>query len=332
MGLGILVIDVVLPTYNGAPYLEAQLASIQSQTLCPKRIFIRDDGSNDGTSSLISDLQRRYGAWLQVLPSDGNLGCSANVNLLLEATSAPYVALADQDDLWLPQKLEQSLTLMQQLEATYGVNTPLLVHSDLDLVDSHAQPLGSRYMQCQRLDPRRTDPMDLALTNVVTGCTTLLNRSLLQKALPIPVDALMHDWWLALVASSFGQIALVEKPGVLYRQHRSNLLGAQGLGFTYWWQRLQSLLSDPAAGGQFLAVVKQAALFEQRYRVPISNLPSLLQLPRLRRWLSLMQLPSGQRPRKHGHLRTIGLYCLLVCLPQVKWFHIFLQKGATNSD
>ena len=170
------MIDVVLPTYNGAPYLEAQLASIHSQTLCPKRIFIRDDGSNDGTSSLISDLHRRYGAWLQVLPSDGNLGCSANVNLLLEATSAPYVALADQDDIWLPQKLEQSLMLMQQLEATYGVNTPLLLHSDLDLVDSHLS-LWDLPHATSRLDPRRTDPMDLALTNVVTGCTTLLNRS-----------------------------------------------------------------------------------------------------------------------------------------------------------
>jgi hypothetical protein len=309
-------IDVVLPTYNGAAYLEAQLASIQAQTLRPSRVLLRDDGSSDGTADLIAQLQQRYGAWLQVLPPDGNLGCTANVNRLLEASSAPYVALADQDDLWLPQKLEQALALMQQLEGLHGADTPLLVHSDLELVDGQAQPLGSRYLQRQRLDPQRTDPVDLALTNVVTGCTALLNRALLQKALPIPAEALMHDWWLALVASAFGKIALAEQPGVLYRQHGGNVLGAQGLGLRYWRQRLQSLLADPAAGGHTRAALQQAALFEQRYGCAISDLPPLLQLPRWRRWLALLQLPSGQRPWKHGPLRTLGLYGLLACLPR----------------
>ena len=307
---------MVLPTYNGAAYLEAQLASIHAQTLQPNRVILRDDGSSDGTAALIAHLQERYGAWLQVLSADGNLGCTANVNRLLEATSAPYVALADQDDLWLPQKLEQALALMQQLEALNGADTPLLVHSDLELVDGQAQPLGSRYLQRQRLNPHRTDPVDLALTNVVTGCTALLNRALLQKALPIPAEALMHDWWLALVASAFGQIALVEEPGVLYRQHGSNVLGAQGLGLAYWRQRLQALQADPAAGGHTRAALQQAALFEQRYGLPISALPPLLHLRRRQRWWALLRLPVEQRPWKHGPLRTLGLYGLLAWMPR----------------
>ena len=321
MGLGALVsslvpIEVVLPTYNGAPYLEAQLASIDVQILRPARVLLRDDGSSDGTPALITRLQARYGAWLQVLSADGNLGCTANVNRLLQATTAPYVALADQDDLWLPQKLEQALARMQQLEARHGASTPLLVHSDLELVDGQAQPLGCRYLQRQRLDPERTDPVDLALTNVVTGCTALLNRALLEQALPIPAEALMHDWWLALVASAFGQIALVDQPGVLYRQHGANVLGAQGLGLRYWRQRLRSLLVDPAAGGHTRAALQQAALFAQRYGRPISALPLLLELPRRKRWLALLRLPPAQRPWKHGPLRTLGLYGLLACLPR----------------
>ena len=320
MGLGAVVsaaaIEVVLPTYNGAAYLEAQLASIYVQTLCPERVLLRDDGSSDGTAALIAQLQERYGAWLQVLPADGNLGCTANVNRLLEASSAPYVALADQDDLWLPQKLEQALALMQQLEALHGAATPLLVHSDLELVDGQAQPLGSRYLQRQRLDPQRTDPVDLVLTNVVTGCTALLNRALLHQALPIPAEALMHDWWLALVASAFGEIALVQQPGVLYRQHGANVLGAQGLGLRYWRQRMWGLLADPAAGGHTRAALQQAALFEQRYGRPISVLPHLLELPRRRRWLALLRLQATHRPWKHGPLRTLGLYGLLACLPR----------------
>ncbi len=306
---------MVLPTYNGAPYLEAQLASIHSQSLRPIRVLLRDDGSIDGTPALIAQLQERFGAWLQLLPADGNLGCTANVNRLLEVTSAPYVALADQDDLWLPQKLEQALGLMQQLEARLGAETPLLVHSDLELVDGQAQPLGCRYGHHQRLDPRRTNPADLALTNVVTGCTAVCNRALLQKALPIPAEALMHDWWLALVASAFGQIGLVEQPGVLYRQHGGNVLGAQGLGWAYWRQRFKQLLADPAAGGATRGALRQAAQFEQRYGWPISALPVLMRLPRRRRWLALLQLPAAQRPAKHGPLRTLGLYGLLACLP-----------------
>jgi hypothetical protein len=105
-----------------------------------------------------------------------------------------------------------------------------LVHSDLELVDAAGNRLGVRYLQRQRLDPERTAPVDLALTNVVTGCTALCNRALLELALPLPVEALMHDWWLALVASAFGRIGWLPQATVLYRQHGANVLGAQGLG------------------------------------------------------------------------------------------------------
>ena len=319
MGLGLVVtffaIEVVLPTYNGVLYLEAQLASIYTQTCRPARVLLRDDGSSDGTQLLIQQLQKRYGNWLQVLSSDGNLGCTANVNRLLQATKAPYVALADQDDIWLPHKLENSLALMQQLEDCHGLSTPLLVHGDLELVDVDGERLGCRYLQRQRLDSSRTDVMDLALTNVVTGCTALLNRPLLQQALPIPPEAPMHDWWLALVASAFGQIAQVDLPGVLYRQHGANIVGAQGLGFDYWKQRLQVLLADPTAGGTVRASIQQAALFQQRYGVHISTLAPLLRLPRRWRWLSLVRLWAHQHPCKHGPMRTLGLYCLLALIP-----------------
>lgn len=311
-----MVIEVMLPTYNGAPYLEAQLASIHAQTLRPTRVLLRDDGSCDGTLALIAQLKQHYGVWLEVLPADSNLGCTANVNQLLEASSAPYVALADQDDFWLPQKLEQSFALMQALEDRLGATIPLLVHSDLELVDAQAQPIGCRYLERQHLNPQRINPFDLALTNVVTGCTALFNRPLLHMALPIPTEAMMHDWWLALVASAFGQIALLEQPGVLYRQHGGNLLGSQGLGLAYWRHRLKQLFADPAAGVSIRATLQQAEKFEQRYGLPISALPPLLKLPRRQRWLALLQLPTDQRPTKHGILRTLGLYGLLACLPR----------------
>ena len=316
MGLGALVIEVVLPTYNGAAYLRQQVASIDQQTLRPQRLLVRDDGSTDGTQELLVVLKTEYGNWLHLLPSEENLGCSANVNRLLEATKAPYVALADQDDVWLPHKLEASLALLKQLERCQGEQTPLLVHSDLELVNGDGTLLGCTYLQRQRLDPMLTAPEHLVLTNVVTGCTVLLNRALLKQALPIPAEALMHDWWLALVASRFGEIAFLPDPTVQYRQHGANVLGAQGLGLSYWMRRLQNLVADPSAGGHTRAALQQADCFEQRYGQQLSALPGLLQLPRRRRWLALLNLSSEQRPSKHGPLRSLGLYGLLAWLPR----------------
>ena len=161
-------IEVVIPTFNGVSYLEAQLASIYEQTLQPERVLIRDDGSTDGTQELIQKLAKRYGSWIQIVSSDCNLGCSANVNLLLHSSQAPFVALADQDDIWLPHKLEQSFYLMQELEVSYDSFTPLLIHSDLELVDAKAQPLDCTYNNRQRINPYRTISR-LGTTNVVTA-------------------------------------------------------------------------------------------------------------------------------------------------------------------
>lgn len=317
MGLGHLVIapvvEVVLPTFNGVHYLEAQLASIDAQTLRPLRVLLRDDGSSDGTSALITTLQARHGPWLHVLPADGALGCTANVNRLLEVTTAPYVALADQDDLWLPDKLERSFEQLQQLEQQEGVATPLLVHGDLALMDQRGRQLGIHYWRRQRLNPERTGVIDLALTNVVTGCTVLLNRALLEQALPIPAEALVHDWWLAQVASVRGRIGLVRSPGVLYRQHQTNALGAPG---TTPWVMLKKLRLPahrrPPALVRALALQNRA--LSQRLGVPTHPLVGLLQQSRWRRSWRLFSDPALRRSlRKHGPLRTWGLW-LVLCL------------------
>ena len=105
--MGFMVIDVVLPVFNGYEYLEQQVASIASQTLRPRRLLIRDDGSSERVLKLIHRLEAYYSPWLVVVPSEGNVGCTANVNALLRCVEASYCALADQDDIWLPDKLER---------------------------------------------------------------------------------------------------------------------------------------------------------------------------------------------------------------------------------
>ena len=321
MGLGALVIanslEVILPTYNGVLYLEDQLASIFGQRLCPDQVLIRDDGSSDGTQELIQKLRKRYGDWLKVLPGGENLGCTANVNKLLEACTSQYVALADQDDVWLPNKLEVALKAIRSIENYKKEIIPSLVHTDLHLTDAWLKPYGCTYIQQQLINPKANRPSDIALTNIATGCTILLNKELLSIALPIPKEALVHDWWLALVASAHGRIQFIPESSILYRQHAQNTIGAKKIGLRYWSERFLQFVTSPASGGQTCSAIRQMEYFESRYGFSISEVPRLVYTKRSRRIPKLLRMKISSLPRKHGLLRTIALY---VWLLQVKAF------------
>ena len=145
-------IEVVMPTYNGSLYIEDQIKSIYNQTIRPIRLIVRDDSSTDGTKQLLLSLKSFYKSWLHILPSSYNIGCTSSINLLLAFTSAPYIALSDQDDIWLENKLELSILKMQKLESCYGKTSPVLIHSDLKLVDAELNDLNITYSSRQLLD------------------------------------------------------------------------------------------------------------------------------------------------------------------------------------
>ena len=288
-------IEVILPTFNGAFYLREQVASIAQQTLRPARLLLRDDGSSDETCKIILELAQEYGAWITILPSKGNLGCAANVSCLLEATSAPYVALADQDDVWLPEKLEVAYREMCSVESRRGSECPVLIHSDLRLVGKNLEDLGDVFTQKQLINPSCVRPSEIALTNVVTGCTVLCNRSLLKRALPVPAAALVHDWWLALVASVFGHIHF----------HSSSLILSAAWCEFHRCQRSGMALLVPAfdamdvsarPGGHTLEAIHQMDCFEQRYGVCVSPLPKLVQWSRWRRFVWFVKHPGRIGP------------------------------------
>ncbi len=174
-------------------------------------------------------------------------------------------------------------------------------------------------MEQQLLDPGMISPSELALTNVVTGCTILFNQSLLNLAMPLPPQALVHDWWLALVASAFGVIGYTKHPSILYRQHQTNTIGAHELNFNYWHERFRQWIWKPQSGGHSLQAVRQIEYFERRYEISISELPALIRLGRLNRIKILMQLGSSRWPRKHGLIRTMAFYFWLLRMRAVSW-------------
>jgi hypothetical protein len=132
----------------------------------------------------------------------------------------------DHDDVWLPDKISVCLDKMRSMENLHGSELPLLVHTDLLVVGPQLERLNKSFWHFAKINPARVNLNQLLAQNVVTGCTMLMNRALCQIASPIPPQAIMHDYWCALVASISGKIYYIDEPTILYRQHSKNLFGA----------------------------------------------------------------------------------------------------------
>ena len=303
------VIDVVLASYNGVSYLSKQVESIFNQTLFPRSLIIRDDGSTDGTVELIGTLLHQYGDWLRVIPSDKCLGCNKNFEALLRYTNADYIALSDQDDVWIPDKLMISMMRIRDLEAIYGSDRPLAMFSDLVLVNQDGRLISPSFLSYQCLNPFKTSIDDLSLQNVATGCTMLFNRALIKTALPFPDEIIQHDWWLALVASRLGAITFEPQPLVMYRQHSNNIIGAKGIGFNYIVDRLFKFTFQALKGKSELeGLYWQSHSLSKKYSVNPSSLVKFADSnPKQRLWLIF----SGKL-RKHGYLRQIFFIMLMI--------------------
>jgi glycosyltransferase involved in cell wall biosynthesis len=218
-------------TYNGAGYIGPQIRSIQAQHVGEWTLLIRDDGSTDDTVEIVRRLAA-LDARIRLVDDDGgNLGVVQNFSRLMTIAlneGAERVFCADQDDVWQPEKLRLLGDTLRELENRYGNDTPLLVHSDLAVVNEKLELIGDSFMKYQGIVNETYAPLRVLLAqNFITGCAMAINRALLTLALPMPKSVLMHDWWLALCAAAFGMIGFVQAPTVLYRQHAANEVGAK---------------------------------------------------------------------------------------------------------
>lgn len=256
---------VLLATYNGEKYLPELLDSVLPQLPPGGFILAHDDGSTDGTAEILNRCAAEFPT-LKVL-ADGvkTGGASANFSYLLNKADADYIMLCDQDDIWLPGKIDTALAAMRELEARHTAAVPLLVHTDLKVTDEKLNVLCNSFMRYQNLTPDTANSLPkLVAQNVVTGCTTLINRALRDRALPVPPEAVMHDWWLALAACSFGHIGYDSTPHILYRQHGGNDTGAHRWSLRLIASKLLRRQTD-----SILATRKQAGIFAERYKAQL---------------------------------------------------------------
>jgi glycosyltransferase involved in cell wall biosynthesis len=224
-------IAVILATHNGVRWLPELLESIARQTLVPTTVSILDDASTDGTWELVRDAVVPGGQTVAGR-REANAGAVQTFERLLSIVDTEYFALCDQDDVWLPDKLEKSVSLLESSGAD-------LVYTDLKVVDENLDELAPSMWRLSNIMPVRGRALvPLILKNSVTGCTVVGRTPLLRKALPFPAGVPMHDWWLGLVAAGGNGVAPLREATVLYRQHGGNEVGAARFGYVGLRSRL----------------------------------------------------------------------------------------------
>lgn len=216
-------VAILLSTYQGERYLTPQLHSLLSQTHQDWVLYWRDDGSTDGTPGLMRDFMARLEAGRAIaLADNGRLGTTESFIRLLRRAHAdgnPLVAFADQDDVWLPEKLARGVRAL----ASVTEPLPALYFARQVLVDAGLRRIALSF----RL--RRPPGFPACLTqNLATGCTVLMNRAAMALvAGSTPPPGSLHDWWSYIMVSAHGGPLLADpEPTVLYRQHESNAIGA----------------------------------------------------------------------------------------------------------
>ncbi|WP_137652799.1 glycosyltransferase family 2 protein [Bifidobacterium moukalabense] len=222
-------VDILMATYNGEKYVGEQIESIQAQSFNNWRLLISDDCSSDDTLEIVKKYAEQDPRIIVV--SQGKRYGSAKLNFmsLLTAADAPYVMFCDQDDVWLPKKIELTLAKMHELEHLSLERQPLLVFTDMKVVDKHLGIIADSFESYSNIDSSRVMFRQILAQSVGAGCTMMINRDLQEDISGYAPSngIIMHDWWLTLVAAAFGQIGHVSVPTSLYRQHGNNAVAAK---------------------------------------------------------------------------------------------------------
>ncbi len=307
------IVEILLPTRNGEAYLADLLDSLLGQDCDGFTILALDDGSADHSEEILHQYAERSPR-LSVMKSRRTKASSAVAAFseLLERSTAPYVMFCDQDDVWFANKISTTLAAMRHAEQSCPAMTPVLVHTDLQVVGQDLSPIADSFWSYQHLCPDTMDTLPrLLVQNVVTGCTTMINRALAELCGAIPAEAIMHDWWLALLAAACGRIEHIHEATLQYRQHPTNSVGAKAWNFSYVVSRGIRMFDRTALVDSLRRAEGQAIGFLERFGAQlqpeqaeiIADYASLSSRP----WLERRRILMKHGLLKYGFFRNVGL-------------------------
>jgi glycosyltransferase involved in cell wall biosynthesis len=290
-------IDILLASYNGERFIGQQIDSILSQTYTNWKLIIRDDKSSDRTPQIIKEYASKYSDKIRILDSNNrNLGVVKNFEELLKASDSNYICFCDQDDVWLPFKLEKTLEKMLKTEKL-NPKKPVLVHTDMKVVNDKLIEINASFFKYQNIDPKLRTMGRALVQNTVTGCTVMINAKLKSLITPFSEKVVIHDWYSELVALEYGKVDYLDSQTVLYRQHNTNELGAKRYGLSYMFEQITKLFTK----GNLLKGQVQASLLNDRIAKIYSTLNK-------QNWFKRRYYMFKYGFYKKGLLRNIGLF------------------------
>ena len=235
-------ISVAMATYNGARFLAEQLESIAQQTTLPHELVISDDGSTDNTLEIVKRFAVSAPFEVRILDKKSRLGFADNFLFAAENCVGEVIMFSDQDDVWLPSKLEVGLARILADESLLSMHQLTMTNRDL-------YP-GERWNQGIESD-RTFEPLELDPWSG-WGNTMMFRRELAamvpRQERPRHPEAhrlLSHDTWLYVLAAALGRISHIAQPLILYRQHDDNACGMLMPG---WRGRLRIMMTVPLEG------------------------------------------------------------------------------------
>ena len=266
---------ILLATHNGEKYLRPLLDSLFSQQEKDWDLIISDDCSNDETLDILHEYELRFPNQICLLENKKPFASAKRnfFHLMRQAEGYAYLMFCDQDDVWKPEKVMNTLNAMLKLEHS-DTNIPCLVHTDLTVTGADLSVMHESFMKSSKLNPSRCMLNQLVIQNVVTGCTMMINAALREKAMLLADENTirMHDAWCALWASAIGRIGFVNEQTILYRQHGTNVVGAKDVGSLSYLlhylfrgqQNRQALVDAEKQAGAFLCAAKNILTDEQK--------------------------------------------------------------------
>ena len=219
-------LSVAMATYNGEKFIKEQLTSILNQTRLPDEIMISDDASTDKTPEILMEYKEKYPKLIKLLLNKENVGFVKNFERAIMNSTGDLVALSDQDDVWLPEKLEKECKVLEEHQDVG------MVFCNLKIVDEKLNGIGRTMWENNNWKMNGniigTDFFKQLLKgNRVTGCTMVLRKKILNDLIPFDNRVHLHDYWLALGSSLASNVFAIREALVLYRQHSNNQIGCK---------------------------------------------------------------------------------------------------------
>lgn len=233
-------IAILLSTYNGEQYLEEQIDSILIQDYKNWILYIRDDGSNDGTVDIIKQYVVKH-TNIQYVEDDLKRGAAAGFLHLLKKIESKYYMFCDQDDVWFSSKISSLYNLLKNSET--NLQTPILVFSDSEVVDQNLNPIQNSFWGYNKIHPKFLflNKNFINVFNSTAGCTMLFNNSVKELIDFKKKNIIMHDWYIMILALKYGKIQYLDYALMLYRQHGNNVIGAKKIGVSSYFNKLKKI-------------------------------------------------------------------------------------------